>query len=342
MVRIENEKRNERQIKNLRRLKMNKDQNKTLRKWIGLALAGILVVAGLSIAVRAVGTDKLAFGLEAAPQMTFQSPVEAATALALAAKNTDESALTKVLGGEAKALITSGDSESDNAAMQQFFSKYQQMNRWVDMSDGSRVLYIGADNFAFPVPLAKNASGTWYFDAVAGAQEIRAREIGKNELLTIDAVAALANAEQLYSSNHDSGEYAQRIISTTGRQDGLYWPTSESFGSSPLAQLDAFPRSSFASLSPDQPFVIDGYTLRILSAQGDDAPGGERSYIVNGKMTGGFAILATPVKYGESGIMSFMLGREGFVYERDMGPDTAKTAASIQEYKPDGNWSPID
>jgi hypothetical protein len=321
---------------------MNKDQNKMLRKWIGLALAGILIVAGLSIAVRAVGTDKLAFGIEAAPRRTFQSPAEAATALALAAKNGDESALTMVLGGEAKALITSGDSESDKAAMHQFFSKYQQMNRWMDMSDGSRVLYIGADNFAFPVPLAKNASGAWYFDAVAGAQEIRAREIGKNELLTIDAVAALANAEQLYSSNHDFGEYAQRIISTTGKQDGLYWPTSDSLGSSPLVQLDAFPKSSLTSLSPDQAFVIDGYTLRILTAQGDDVPGRAQSFIVNGKMTDGFAILATPVRYGETGIMSFMIGSEGFVYERDLGPDTAKLGPSIQEYDPDDNWSPID
>ena len=156
--------------------------------------------------------------------MRFQSPTEAATALAQATKDTDEKALTKVLGNEAKALITSGDSESDKTAMQQFFSKYQQMNRWVDMSDGSRVLYIGADNFAFPVPLAKNTSGSWYFDAVAGAQEIRAREIGRNELLTIDTLAALANAEQFYSANTDSGEYAQRIISTAGKQDGLYWP----------------------------------------------------------------------------------------------------------------------
>src|SRR5208337_364053 len=122
--------------------------------------------------------------------------------------------------------------------------KYQQMNRWLDMSDGSRVLYIGADNFAFPVPLAKNASGNWYFDVVAGAQEIRAREIGKNELLTIDALAALANAEQFYSSNTDSGEYAQRIISTPGKHDGLYWPASDSLGTSPLAQLEQFPKSS--------------------------------------------------------------------------------------------------
>ena len=119
-----------------------------------------------------------------------------------------------------------------------------------------------------PCRWPKNASGSWYFDAVAGAQEIRAREIGRNELLTIDALASLANAEQLFSANVDSGEYAQRIISTAGKQDGLYWPTWDSFGVSPLAQLDAFPSSSLTSLSPDQPFVIDGYALRILTASG--------------------------------------------------------------------------
>ncbi len=321
---------------------MSTDQNKTNSKWTGWALAGILALAGLGFAVQAVVTGKLASATDAAPQMTFQSPADAATALAQATKNKDEKALTKVLGGEAKTLITSGDGESDKAAMQQFFSKYQQVNRWVDMSDGSRVLYIGADNFAFPVPLAKNASGSWYFDAVAGAQEICAREIGKNELLTIDALAALANAEQFYFGNGASADYAQRIISTPGKQDGLYWPASDSLGVSPLAQLEQFPKSSLTSLSPDQPFVIDGYALRILTAQGDDAPGGAQNYIVNGRMTVGFAILATPVKYGETGIMSFMIGREGFVYERDLGPDTAKTAASIQQFNPDDDWSPID
>ena len=251
-------------------------------------------------------------------------------------------ALTKVLGNEAKVLLTAGDAESDKTAMQQFFAKYQQTNRWVDMSDGSRVLYIGADNFAFPIPLAKNASGSWYFDAVAGAQEIRAREIGRNELLTIDTLAALANAEQFYSADTDSGEYAQRIISTPGKQDGLCWPTSDSLGGSPLAKLEAVPNSSLTSLSPDHAFAIDGYTLRILTAQGDSAPGGAQSFIVNGKMTGGFAILATPVKYGETGIMSFIIGREGFVYEQDLGPDTAETATSIHQFNPDDNWSPID
>ncbi len=321
---------------------MNTDQNKRNSKWTGWALAGILALAGLGFTLRAVDTGRVVFATDTTAQTTFQSPADAATALSQAAKDNDENALTKVLGGEAKALVTSGDSESDKAATQQLFSKYQQMNRWVDMSDGSRVLYIGADNFAFPVPLAKNASGNWYFDAVAGAQEIRAREIGRNELLTIETLAALANAEQFYSSNTDSGEYAQRIISTAGKQDGLYWPASDSLGVSPLAQLEEFPNSSLTSLSPDQPFVIDGYALRILTGHGDDATGGAQSYIVNGKMTGGFAILATPVKYGETGIMTFMIGREGFVYERDLGPDTAKNAVSIQQYNPDDNWSPID
>ena len=323
---------------------MSEGQNQQKGNRIGWALAGILVLAGLSLVVWTVKTHKSAFATDAAPQITFSSPSDAASALAQATKNTDESALAKVLGNNAKALITSGDKESDNAAMRQFSSKYQQMNRWVGMTDGSRVLYIGADNFAFPVPLAKNASGQWYFDSVAGAQEIRAREIGRNELRAIDAVAVLANAERYYAFNNDSGEFAQRIVAAAGKQDGLYWPSSDSLGVSPLAQLDRLPKSSLSSISPEQPVVIDGYTFRILTAQGDAVVDGARNYIVGGKMTGGFAILATPLKYGETGIMSFMIGPhpDGFIYERDLGPDTANLAASIQQYDPDDNWSPVD
>jgi len=223
-----------------------------------------------------------------------------------------------------------------------FASKYERMNRWVDMTDGSRVLYIGADNFAFPVPLTKNSSGRWHFDAVAGAQEIRARDIGRNELLTIDACSELADAQQMYIAVTDSGAFAQRIISTPGKQDGLYWPASDTQNESPLASLSELPDSSLPSLSPDQPLVVDGYVLRVLTAQGDDAPGGAMSYIVNGKMTGGFAILATPVKYAETGIMTFMTGVDGVIYERDLGPDTAKVAASITEFNPTDDWSSVE
>lgn len=308
------------------------------RKW-----KNVVVIAGLALAV-VVGV--VVFGasslLTRQSQATFQSPAEAGAALVQAAKTGDDSALVRILGVDTKALLTSGDQEADNAALKAFASKYEKMNRWVDLTDGSRVLFIGADNFAFPVPLAKNPSGKWYFDGVAGAQEIRARDIGRNELLTIDALSALTDAQEMYFADSDYEGFAQRIISTSGKQDGLYWAASEKQDESPLASLGEIPRSSLASLSPDQPLVLDGYALRILTAQGDDAPGGARSYIIDGKMGGGYAILATPIHYAQTGVMTFMSSVDGVVYERDLGPDTATIAASIQQFNPTEAWSPVE
>ena len=303
----------------------------------------VVLIAGLALAVVAgvvvIGGRN---SLTRQSQTTFQSSTDAGAALDNAARSGDGAALEKILGADMKAQLSTGDQEADKAAIKALATKYEKMNRWVDMTDGSRVLYIGADNFAFPVPLARNSSGKWYFDGVAGAQEIWARDIGRNELLTIDACAALAHAQEMFFADSGHAGFAQRIISTPGQQDGLYWPASEKQDESPLAGLSELPKSSLAPLSPDQPLVIDGYTLRILTAQGDDAPGGARSYIVDGKMTGGFAILATPVKYAETGIMTFMTGVDGVVYERDLGPDTAKIAASIQEFNPTYDWSPVE
>jgi hypothetical protein len=319
---------------------MKSNANNT-SKWKKVAIIGALTLIALATMVLKLRTNSLAFAHAA--QTTFQSPAQAGAALAAAAKNQDEAGLEKLLGGETLASLKTGDKESDKAAMDSFASKYEKMNRWVDMTDGSRVLYIGADNFAFPVPLAKNSSGEWYFDAVAGDEEIRARTIGRNELLTIDACTAIATAQDIYFANGgDSAEFAQRIVSTSGKQDGLYWPASESQLASPLASLGEFPKSSLASLSPGQPLVIDGYTLRILTAQGENAPGGAQSYIVNGKMTGGFAVLATPVKYAETGIMTFITGSDGVVYERDLGPDTGRIAASVQEFNPTDDWTQFE
>src|SRR5579863_5336960 len=293
---------------------------KTTEKWRAV-VTGILMLAGLAAAM--VVRSETKSSARPWAQATFESPAEAGAALADAARNANVAEVDKILGAGTRFLLSTGDPRADQSAFQTLATKYDKMNRWVDMSDGSAVLYIGIDNFAFPVPLAKNASGKWYFDAVAGAEEVRARDIGRNELLAIDACSALAGAQEAYfARSGDSGEYAQRIISSSGKQDGLYWPASEKENSSPLANLSEFPRSSQASLSPAQPLFIDGYSLRVLTAQGSDAPGGAKSYVVNGKMTGGFAILATPVKYGETGIMTFMTGMDGVVYERDLGPDT--------------------
>lgn len=318
---------------------MNSNTNNT-KRWKYIGIFAVLALVILGIAVVRLNTKRLALAEDI--ETTFQSQAEAGAALAHATRSGDELVVAKILGIDTKELLTTGEKEADVAALKVFATKYERMNRWVDMTDGSRVLYIGADNFAFPVPLAKNSSGRWYFDAVAGAQEIRARNIGRNELLTIDACSELADAQQMYLAVSGSAAFAQRIISTTGKQDGLYWPVSDTQNESPLASFSELPNSSLPSLSPDQPPVIDGYTLRILTAQGDDAPGGSSSYIVNGKMTGGFAILATPVKYGETGIMTFMTGVNGVVYERDLGPDTAKIAASIQEFDPTDAWSVVE
>lgn len=320
---------------------MDRNQKKS-RKWMGFAAVAVIVLAAAVLITRKVQSGYWPPFSKSTSQVTFQSPADASTALANAAKVDDRVALGRIMGPDSMALLMSGDTESDKAAVSSFVSKYQQMNRWVGMTDGSHVLYIGADNFAFPIPLAKNASGQWYFDAVAGAEEVRARDIGRNELLAIDASYALANAEEIYYNGGDSPQFAQQIVSSPRQQNGLYWPASDETGASPLGDISQFPKGSLTSLSSDQPFVIDGYQLRILTAQGDAADGGAQSYIVNGNMTGGFAIFATPVKYGETGIMTFMISNEGTLYERDFGPDTTKVAGSIQEYNPDQNWSPVD
>jgi hypothetical protein len=320
---------------------MENSRNKR-SKWMGIASIVVILLAVGSAATRKVESSNSVRASKTAAPFTFQSPVEASAALEDAAKTGDQAALARILGPDTISMLMSEDSESNKAAMNDFAAKYQQMNRWVEMSDGSRVLYIGADNFAFPVPLARNSSGQWYFDAVAGAEEVRAREIGRNELLAIDACYALANAEEMFHDGGASREYTQRIVSADGKQDGLYWPAVATDVPSPLGDLSQFPKSSLASYSADEPLMIDGYTLRILTAQGDDAEGGKQSYILDGKMTRGFAILAAPVKYAETGIMTFMISREGIVYEQDLGPDTVKAAASIQQYNPDENWSPAD
>jgi len=325
-----------------RRPKMTSNTKKNTN-WKQVVIIGVLAVGAIVAKARNVQSSKPEVNTKTLPPVTFQTPSDAGEALAKAAKAGDETALQRVLGVATRALLTTGETDADKAGLDNFASKYQRMNRWVEMSDGSRVLYIGTDNFAFPVPLAENASGQWYFDGVAGAEEIRARDIGRNELLAIDACAALANAEEAYFINSgDSPQYARRIISAPGKQDGLYWPVSETQASSPLGPLEQFPKSSLVSYTPDEPLVIDGYSLRILTAQGEDAPGGAMSYVVSGKMTRGFAILAAPVKYAETGIMTFVINREGLVYERDLGPDTAKLAASVQQYNPDENWSPVE
>lgn len=310
---------------------------------IGISLLAVLLVSGVVFsAVRATSVA----AADNTEQTTFSTSEEADQALQSAARDNDEAVLAQILGSEAKAVLSSGDPEEDKAALASFVTKYDRMNRWVTMTDGNKILYIGADNFPYPIPLTQNASSKWYFNTAAGKDEILARRVGENELLAIDAVYAMGNAEELYFKHKYDGEkahkYTQRILSSAGKQDGLYWEVAENEPSSPLGRLNEFAQDVVASTQPDTPPIFDGYSFRALTAQGDNAKGGAMSYLVDGEMSAGFAILATPVKYGDSGIMTFMLSREGVVYQKDLGPHTDEAAAFIYSYNPDGSWTPAE
>jgi Protein of unknown function (DUF2950) len=246
-------------------------------------------------------------------QTTFATPEEAGQALQNATRAEDDGSLVRILGAKSQAILYSGDPAEDKAALQSFAKKYDRMNRWVTMTDGSLVLYIGADNYPFPIPLVKDSSSKWYFNTAAGEDEVLARRVGKNELMAIDVSKSIVNAEELYRKN--SHKYTQTIS-----------------GNSKLA----------VSTSSGECPVFDGYVFRILTVPNNEAKDGSKSYISDGRMTGGFAVIASPVKYQDSGIMTFIVSQDGVVYQKDLGTQTASVAASIAEYNPSDGWTPAE
>jgi hypothetical protein len=295
-------------------------------QFAALALLAALSIVGCSVNKSTEAATNLS-------PTVFATPEEAGQALRLAARAKDESGLARIMGPGSGAIFQSGDTAEDQTALESFVAKYDRMNRWVEMTDGSKVLYIGADNDPFPIPLTTDASSKWHFDTKAGQEEIVARRIGRNELLAIDAVSAIANAEELYyqkpHDDHPAHQYTSLIISSPEKQDGLYWDVPEGQGSSPLGNVNDFAKAMSITSTET---TFDGYSFRILSMQGDQA---------NGKLTGGFAVIASPVKYQDSGIMTFILSREGTVYQKDLGPNTSASAASIKDYNPTADWIPV-
>jgi len=295
----------------------------------------------------AVGTSKEAVATTGKEtQKTFASPAEAGTALHDAAKSGDQAALTVIFGPDMTDVLFSGDPVKDKNALTQFASAYETMNRWGKINGGGEMLYVGGENYQFPVPLLKTSSGRWYFDTAGGADEILARRIGRNELVAIAAVAALANAQQEYfTATHtgsESKQYAQKFASDEGKQNGLYWPASSGKTQSPLGRIGDFAKDAGYTTAGGTPQPFSGYHFRILTKQGNAAKGGAKEYIVNGKMTGGFAILAYPAEYQNSGIMTFVIGTDGIVYEKDLGPKTVDTAAAMTDYNPGDGWKPVN
>jgi len=273
----------------------------------------------------------------------FASPDDAASGLLETAKSGDQKAVLAIFGPESKEIIFSGDAVQDKATVDAFVAAYGAMHRWRKIPDEAQILLIGADNFAFPIPLKKSSAGQWFFDAAAGKDEILARRIGRNELAVIDVCAALADAEAEYFSQRHAGtqQYALKFISDSGKQNGLYWESPEGQPGSPLGPLVAFATTEGYSAKPDSHVPFHGYYFHMLNRQGSHAQGGAKDYVVDGKMVGGFAFVAYPAEYRNSGVMTFIINQDGVLLQKDLGKTTTETATAMTEFDPDGGWSQV-
>jgi hypothetical protein len=310
----------------MRRTKLNFDKF----DWTNLlemAAVGILLAGGFP--VRSVGQQQ--------GQKTFSSPENASNALATAAQSNDEKAMLDILGPDGKQIVSSGDETEDAQSRANFVQKYQEMHRLVKEPDGTTILYIGAKNWPTPIPLMSK-DNSWYFDTEAGKKEILFRRIGRNEMSTIRVCQELVAAEKEYRSTQHN-EYAQKIFSDEGQRNGLYWKAADSEPQSPIGPLVASAvAEGYARVQNGGPTPYRGYYFHILTHQGKNGPGGAKNYVVNGKMTEGFAFVAYPAEYRSSGVMTFIVNEDGVVYEKDLGEKTATLAKAMKKYNPDSSW----
>ena len=277
--------------------------------------------------------------------MAFASPDDAGNGLLDAAMSGNQNAVLTIFGPESKEIVFSGDTVQDKSTLDAFVKAYGVMHRWRKMPDGAQILVVGADNFPFPIPLKKNPAGQWFFDTAEGKDEILARRVGRNELAVIDICGALADAQADYFSQvHDGAstkQYALKFISDTGKQNGLYWESAEGQPKSPLGPLAAFATDEGYSVKPNSHAPFHGYNFRMLKGQGSHAQGGAKEYVADGKMSGGFAFVAYPAEYGNSGVMTFIINQDGILFQKDLGKTTNETAAAMNEFDPDSTWTPV-
>jgi len=303
-----------------------------IRIVFALVFVTIFVLAGISYAA-------------AAQQKTFPSAEEAVKAAVAAARSDSDNELLAIFGAQAKDLLLSGDAVADKQRRARFLKAYDEKNGLVTEGD-NRIVVVGSNNWPFPIPLVKKGDG-WVFDTDKGKEEILNRRIGQDELDAIQVSLAYVDAQREYAmKSRDGGGlrgYAEKFRSDPGKKNGLYWEAKAGEEQSPLGPFAARARSEgYGQNKPsDKPVPYHGYYYKILTAQGKDAPGGARSYILKGKMIGGFALIAYPAEYDNSGIMSFIVNHEGKVFQKDLGKNTASAAAALKEYNPDKTWAEV-
>jgi hypothetical protein len=320
-----------------RNVMLQRVSNFVLLQWNSFARFAAFVLFALSLG----GTFVSAFAQQAG-QRTFAAPEDAGRTFFAAMQAQDEQSLLSILGPAGKDVISSGDPVEDMDARVGFVVNYQEMHRFVTEPDGGVSLVVGAENWPFPIPLVKN-NGSWYFDTVVGKEEILFRRIGRNELAAMGACHDLVDAQKEYFarlSGNLAKQFAQKLVSDEGRHNGLYWQGAYNQFDSPINPLIAFAHAKGPTDQAYDQLPFNGYFFRILTSQGPHARGGAKNYIVNGKMTGGFAFVAYPVGYRTSGVLTFIVNRSGIIYGKDLGPDSTKLAEAMMSYDPDSTWQP--
>jgi hypothetical protein len=280
-------------------------------------------------------------------QKSFASPEETVNALVDAVKANDKKEMLAILGPGGKELISSGDEVADKTGRERFLKAYDEMNKLEKVSDTKIILHIGKDAWSLPIPIVEK-NNMWVFDTKAGKEEILNRRIGRNELNVIDVLHAYVDAQHEYATKDCIGsgkvEFAQRFISTKGKHNGLYWETKEGEEESPLGPLVAqASKEGYASKEKGITFApFHGYYYKILKGQGKNAQGGAYNYVVKGKMILGFALVAYPAEYGNSGIMTFIVNQEGIIYQKNLGKNTKSIAEAMKNFDPDPTWKKVE
>ena len=277
-------------------------------------------------------------------QQAFKTPDEAASALVSAARTGDLKAIATVLGPDGDDIVSSGDNVADATTRQKFVAAYDAKHQITMEGENKATIVIGQEDFPLPIPLVRK-DGMWRFDTAAGREEILARRIGKNELDAIQACLAYVDAQNEYADKDRTGAgkgvYAQHFVSNPGKKDGLYWPDAKGNDASPLGEFFAeAAKQGYRVGGGRTPY--HGYFYKILTKQGAAAPDGELEYVVRGKMIGGFALVAYPAEYENSGVMTFIVNHNGQVYQKDLGPHTARLAERMTSFNPDNTWKKVD
>ena len=301
-----------------------------------LACAALLAFAGVADAAESPN---------AAPP-TFATPQAAVDALVAAARSDDTNALLAVIGEDAAEQLSSGDDVADAAARERFADSYDEAHELVASGDDKFLLEVGNDAWELPFPIVK-VGDKWAFDVDEGIDEIVYRRIGRNEIGAMETCRGIVAAQREYASESrdggPAGVYAQKLLSDPGKHNGLYWEAGTDEPASPIGPFIAQAASEgYRKNTGDKPAPYHGYVYRLLTSQGPAAEGGAKSYLKNGQLTDGFAVLAYPVEYQSSGVETFMISDDGVLYQKDLGPKTAEAAAAIKTFNPDSTWTKVD